>query len=111
VFIHGIPYLALVYVYARAAARERESAGGLSAFVVKRGVIVFVATLWAIAYFEELLWDRGVWHERSWLFGSPADLGPAVVLAPLLTVPQLTHYFLDGFLWRRSSNPRVGRLL
>jgi hypothetical protein len=26
-------------------------------------------------------------------------------------VPQLTHYVLDGFLWRRKANPRLGRLL
>jgi len=35
----------------------------------------------------------------------------ALILAPLLAVPQLTHYFLDAFLWRRSANPRLGRLL
>jgi hypothetical protein len=27
------------------------------------------------------------------------------VLVPLLAVPQITHYVLDGFLWRRRSNP------
>ena len=29
----------------------------------------------------------------------------------LLAVPQLTHYLLDGFLWRRASNPRLHHLL
>jgi hypothetical protein len=29
----------------------------------------------------------------------------------LLAVPQLTHYVLDGFLWKRAKNPRLGRLL
>jgi hypothetical protein len=113
VFIHGVPYLALVYVYARAASREPESAHGLTAFFVRRrnGLLVFLATLWAIAYVEELLWDRAVWHDREWLFGSALDLGPHTFIAPLLAVPQLTHYFLDAFLWRRASNPRVGRLL
>jgi hypothetical protein len=113
VFIHGVPYLALVYLYARAASREPESAEGATAWIVGRGrgIVVFLATLWVIAYFEELLWDRAVWHDRSWLFGSPIDLGPATLIAPLLAVPQLTHYILDGFLWRRQANPRVGRLL
>jgi hypothetical protein len=113
VFIHGIPYLALVYVYVRAASREPASSKGLAAFFVdrKRGLIVFLATLWAIAYVEELLWDRAVWHDREWLFGSAMDLGPHMLIAPLLAVPQLTHYFLDAFLWRRQSNPRLGRLL
>jgi hypothetical protein len=37
--------------------------------------------------------------------------GFAAVLVPLLAVPQLSHYVLDGVLWRRSANPRLGRLL
>lgn len=113
VFIHGVPYLALVYVYARGAARERESAHGTAARLVggSRGVIVFLASLWAVAYLEELLWDRSVWHERSWLFGSALDLGPAALVVPLLAVPQVTHYALDAVLWRRRSNPRISRIL
>ncbi|MGE0870291.1 MAG: hypothetical protein AB7P03_17125 [Kofleriaceae bacterium] len=114
VVIHGVPYMALVFAYARAASLEAASRGGVAARVVsrRRGIVVFVATLWLIAYVEELLWDRGVWHDRSWLFGSGDDLGIGVaILAPLLAVPQLTHYILDGFLWRRQSNPRLPRLL
>jgi hypothetical protein len=122
VFIHGVPYLALVYVYARAAAREPDAHGGPASRLLGpragrgsgrgRGLVVFLASLWAVAYVEELLWDRGVWHDRGWLFGSGLDLGDGVaILAPLLAVPQLTHYVLDAFLWRRSANPRLGRLL
>ena len=112
VFVHGIPYMALVYIYARAAAREPGSARGASARLVGRGVVVFLATLWLVAYAEELLWNRALEHEHVWLFGSSLDIGClAYVLAPLLAVPQLTHYFLDGFLWRRRANPRLGRLM
>ena len=111
VFVHGIPYMVLVYLYARAASRERESSSGTAARMLARGVVPFLATLWFIAYAEELLWDR-IDHEHSWLFWSGVDLsGIAVVLAPLLAVPQLSHYVLDGILWRRKSNPRLGRLL
>jgi hypothetical protein len=114
VFVHGVPYLVLVFVYARAAARESASASaaGLGAKLLRRGVIVFLATLWLIAYLEEMIWDRALWHDRAWLFGSGIDVGgAAIVIAPLLAMPQLTHYLLDGFLWRRRSNPRLGRLL
>lgn len=114
VFIHGVPYLALVYLYARAASREPGSRGGATARLLdrKRGLVVFCATLWAIAYAEELIWDRAIWHDRSWLFGAGVEVGHvAAVLVPLLAVPQLTHYILDGFLWRRRANPRLGRLL
>jgi hypothetical protein len=114
VFIHGVPYLALVYLYARAAAREPGSRTGATARLIgrRRGVVVFLATLWAIAYLEELVWDRGIWHDRAWLFGDGGNAGGAALLiVPLLAVPQLTHYVLDGFLWRRRANPRLGRLL
>lgn len=114
VLIHGIPYMALVYVYARNAAREPGAERSVNARVLTggRGVVVFLSTLWLVAYLEELLWDRTLWHDREWLFGTGFDIGDgAVILAPLLAVPQLTHYFLDGFLWRRRANPRLGRLL
>lgn len=116
VLIHGVPYMALVYVYARNAARDPAAKQGASARLLgggrARAIIVFLSTLWLVAYAEELLWDRALWHDREWLFGSGFDVGSgAVILAPLLAVPQLTHYFLDGFLWRRRANPRLGRLL
>lgn len=114
VFIHGVPYMALVYIYARNAAREPAARGGVNARVLTkaRGLLVFLSTLWFVAYAEELLWDRALWHDREWLFGSGFDIGSgALILAPLLAVPQLTHYVLDAFLWRRSANPRLGKLL
>jgi hypothetical protein len=101
VFIHGVPYLALVYVYVRR-----------TGTAVRLTPMAFVATLWALAYVEELVWDRGVWHERSYLFGGGWALdGWSDLLVPLLAVPQVTHYVLDGFLWRRRSNPRVAEVL
>ena len=118
VFIHGVPYLVLVYLYARAASGEPESRDGVSARLLDprrgrtRAIVVFCASLWAIAYLEELIWDRTIWHDRAWLFGDGGNIGRAAMLVvPLLAVPQLTHYVLDGFLWRRRSNPRLGRLL
>ncbi|MCW5805445.1 MAG: hypothetical protein KIT31_23955 [Deltaproteobacteria bacterium] len=114
VFIHGIPYLALVYMYARNAAREEAGAGAaiLGTRSHARGILAFLATLWAIAYVEELLWDRAVWHDREWLFGGGFDAGDwKLVVVPLLAMPQLAHYVLDAFLWRRRANPRLGRLL
>jgi hypothetical protein len=114
VFIHGIPYLALVYVYAKNGARDPGAKDGVNArvFTKGRGLVVFLATLWVIAYVEELIWDRSIWHDREWLFGSSFEIdNAAIIIAPLLAVPQLTHYFLDAFLWRRTANPRLGKLL
>jgi hypothetical protein len=33
------------------------------------------------------------------------------VIVPLLALPQLTHYVLDGYIWRRRSNPSVAELV
>lgn len=104
VVIHGVPYFALIYVYARS---RREHAGPVYRSLSSNW-LAFLATLWVLAYVEELFWHRGVWHERNWLFGADWDWGNLkMFLVPLLAVPQLTHYVLDGFIWRRRSNRRL----
>lgn len=104
VIIHGVPYFALIYVYAQ---MRRASSGSLYRGLTSNW-IVFLATLWALAYIEELFWSRGVWHERTWLFGENWNLNEwKMWFVPLLAVPQLTHYILDGFIWRRRGNGGV----
>ena len=60
------------------------------------------------------------WLARFETWRSPLDLGPsparirsgsrvsyvpaAALVVPLLALPQLTHYVLDGFVWRRSAS-------
>ena len=101
VIIHGVPYFALIYFYARS---RRENASRFYR-TISANWLVFLATLWALAYTEELFWHRGVWHEKEWLFGADWSLeNLKVYLVPLLALPQLTHYVLDGFIWRRKSN-------
>jgi hypothetical protein len=101
VIIHGVPYFALIWFYAQ----TRRGSAGPFYRAFSMNWIVFLATLWAFAYVEELFWNRGVWHERTWIFGGHWDWKEwRVYLVPLLAVPQLTHYILDGFIWRRKSN-------
>lgn len=99
VLIHGIPYMALVYYYRAGATREERPS---------RPWWFFLSTLWLLAYCEELLWDRAVWHERAWLFGFswPLENWHALIV-PLLATPQITHYVLDGFIWKRRDNPEL----
>ena len=102
VIIHGVPYFALIYFYAK----FRRETSGIVYRTLSQNWLVFLATLWALAYVEELFWSRGVWHERQWLFGPDWDVGAwKMWFVPLLAVPQLTHYVLDGFIWRRKNNP------
>ena len=107
VIIHGVPYMVLVYWYRWHRSGFRRTRGKL----VSRPA-AFVGLIWVLAYVEEMLWDRGVWHEREWLFGSAWYLGRIeLLLVPLLAVPQLTHYILDGFIWRRRSNHGFAEML
>ena len=102
VVIHGIPYLVLVYWYGwmRCHPGPRPSRPRV------KTIAIFLATVWVLAFAEELLWDRIEWKERSWLFGPAWRLDEwKWLLVPMLALPQLTHYILDGFIWRRRSNP------
>jgi hypothetical protein len=102
VVIHGVPYLVLVYWYAwvRPTSEPRPRVNHV------RTIAIFIATVWALAFAEELLWDRTVWHERDWLFGTGWGVYDwKWLFVPLLAVPQLTHYILDGIIWRRRGNP------
>ncbi len=113
VFMHGIPYLAFVFVQTRSDATTATTAPSRSlAHRLTQSVVPYLGALWLIAFVEELVWDRAVWHDRAWLFGEPWTLSASLkaVLVPLLALPQLTHYLLDGFLWRRRSNPSVAHL-
>jgi hypothetical protein len=123
VVIHGVPYFVIVYwswsLNQEPEGGRSDAAAGSAQSLIRptnrssrfRRLIVFFATLWAFAFVEELLWDRGVWHERSWLFGTGWQVDNyAAVLVPLLAVPQVTHYILDGFIWKRRSNPSLQSL-
>lgn len=102
VIIHGVPYFALVYWYSKT---KRETANKTYRFFTSN-IVAFLLLLWLLAYVEEFFWHRGVWHERTWMFGDRWDwTNVKTFLIPLLALPQLTHYVLDGFIWRRKSNP------
>jgi hypothetical protein len=107
VIVHGVPYMALLWAYARERAIEAPRAP--LAKVVSGGIVAFAAVALALAFCEEMLWDRLVWHDRPLFFGGAALraplLGPIAraILVPLLAVPQATHYVLDAVLWRRGD--------
>jgi membrane protease YdiL (CAAX protease family) len=94
---HGLPYVALVWIVDR---RRRAMPFFLP---------IFLATLLALAFFEEGLWDGLLWREHPGIFGLFAGLprigDPATLawLVPLLALPQSTHYVLDGFIWRTKE--------
>jgi hypothetical protein len=109
---HGIPYIALVWLYGY---KQYTRKGGGTAFLrwlfSAYGIAFFIGLLCLLAYLEEGSWDLLVWKEHTGLFkGFPVlsiELSPQLLslLVPFLILPQLTHYILDGFIWKiRKEN-------
>lgn len=106
---HGVPYLALVaWTVAGRWAVSGEGPGRPWMFTAA-GAWAFVLPLLALALAEEWLWDRLVWLEHPELFPGP-DLSAwaGFWAVPLLSLPQLTHYLLDGVLWRTGAEHNPG---
>lgn len=102
---HGVPYIALVWAYQhkKRSRPEAEKRRYLKFFQLKF-VPFYLGALFLLAYFEEGIWDWFVWHEHPLVFGQATWALPSatvlMVLVPLLTMPQATHYVLDAFIWR-----------
>jgi hypothetical protein len=109
VLIHGIPYMALIWLVNTR--RDSTLAPGHILSQVARSWVLFAGLLLVIAFAEEGLWDIFVWHDHPGIFGAPVDPSSLsswipLLFVPLLSVPQTTHYILDGFIWRLDgSNP------
>ena len=101
---HGIPYMALVWIYQYRKRSNPVHAGNrLLSFFQLKYMPLYILVLMGIAYFEEGIWDWFVWKEHADLFGSGNFLlstTALTLLVPLLTMPQITHYVLDAYIWR-----------
>lgn len=99
VVAHGIPYMALVWIYQR---KKRID----SWYLRPHAIPIYAGMLFLIAYVEESFWDVLVWRDHTeyfaWLAVLPQLDNHALLslVVPLLAVPQATHYVLDGFIWR-----------
>jgi hypothetical protein len=105
VFVHGIPYMGLVWFTSKARAETRRASGApaLGADRWLTSLPLFLLPLVAVAFAEEWGWDRLVWHDHPRFFPGPAADPAAlalVLLVPLLALPQATHYVWDAFLWK-----------
>lgn len=104
---HGVPYMALVWAFGRKKRSASDAKGVvLRTFFSLRAVPLYLVLLFVLAYAEEGLWNSMVWKEHLGIFAPFAAL-PAVhahtmlsFLVPLLSLPQVTHYIIDAFIWR-----------
>lgn len=108
---HGIPYMALVWIYGEKQKDRNDSPiilGRFSygLFFSRLSFPLFFLVLFIFAYLEEGLWAGFIWREHLGIFGLLGNLPEITAndtlcwLVPLLTLPQATHYVLDGFIWK-----------
>ncbi|MCB0696131.1 MAG: hypothetical protein KDC07_02125 [Chitinophagaceae bacterium] len=111
VVAHGIPYMALIWLFNK---KERKPDNNTTeqSFInkYKYNIIFFLLSIFVFAYIEEGLWDGMIWREHKGIFGFFSGL-PSInskevlaLLVPLLSLPQSTHYVLDGFIWRKKQD-------
>jgi len=80
-------------------------------FFNPKNIFLFVGFLVVLAYLEEMLWDGFIWKEHNSVFPL-TNLLPdltgfkslASLVIPLLALPQLMHYFIDGFIWKMKKD-------
>lgn len=111
---HGIPYYALVWAHGRkkSSAAAPQSFQWLRKVFQPRNVVIYIGILLLLAYAEEMIWDGFIWKEHFSIFPTSASLpditGDKMLMSlciPLFALPQLLHYFIDGFIWKiRKDN-------
>ncbi|MSQ04041.1 MAG: hypothetical protein EXR71_19500 [Myxococcales bacterium] len=99
---HGVPYLALVWFTARPGGQRP---GGTPALSGRWAPALFAGLPLALAFAEELTWDLTVWQEHLPPFNVPDAVVP--IATAILVVPQLTHYLLDGVIWKLDDALRA----
>lgn len=107
VISHGIPYIGLVYLHGRKLHAKQSSNSRLLRLVFNRfGWVFFLIIIFLFAFIEEGIWDLTVWQEHNAVFGWRKIINLNLseqtlsILVPLLALPQITHYILDGFIWK-----------
>lgn len=102
VVAHGVPYMALIWLHRGSSPAPAPKRSLLPA------LLIFIIAILGFAYLEEGLWDGLIWREHGSVFAVFSFL-PSIsrrevlaVLIPLLSLPQATHYVLDGFIWKKG---------
>jgi hypothetical protein len=104
---HGIPYMALIWLYGRKNYRKQgQGTTFLKLLFSRYGIVLFLGLLALFAFIEEGLWDLALWKEHKTIFGTDGwrhfEFSDTLLslIVPLLALPQITHYILDGFIWK-----------
>ncbi len=120
VVAHGIPYMVLVFFYVEKKKQLKNSSKSVSFNLAKRSwnIALMLVLILFLAFGEEYLWDMLLYREKQNLFeivaaypmqAAKSPFFQAIVLA-LLSIPQVSHYIIDGYIWKGKKNPFVKRV-
>ncbi len=114
---HGIPFMAIVWYYCnRKWAGRADKKGVMHVLSQKKNWLLFYLFVFVLAIGEEALWDGMVWQTYiPEFFNLPFREMDSLVISiwvAVLSLPQIMHYFLDGWIWRLNrSNPDLAQNL
>lgn len=111
VICHGIPYITIVWLFTQKSPVDgSKSKYSLQRLLLRKyGLLLFLFIPLALGYLEEGFWDAFVWKDHpevfAWFYALPQETISSIIMliVPLLITPQLTHYVLDGFIWKVSK--------
>ena len=117
VVAHGVPYIALIVFYQLKKEQFNSAKVKKNTIWIVTSIVLFSCFL---AFGEEYLWDMFLNREKGAFFSSIINYPFSAVIHPqlkvfilvVLTLPQVTHYILDGFIWKMNdSNPHLKNIL
>lgn len=115
VVAHGIPYLTLIVYYQY----QKTTLKAATVASIWRIAAVILPIVFVLGWLEEYCWDMFIYGDRPNFFGAVFSYPFELLENPLyqaigiafLTLPQLTHYIIDGFIWKsNAANPYVKQI-
>ena len=109
--------MALIWIYGKKSSITNATpTSHLLQWVFSRyGLLLFLAIIFLLAFVEEGLWDITLWKEHTAVFSifnwGNLKLSEALLtlIVPLLALPQITHYIIDGFIWKVKKETVMGK--
>jgi hypothetical protein len=106
VVCHGVPYMTLVWIHGKKTYSKSVSTSFLKLVYGRFSLLIFLLPLVIFAYVEEGFWNAFVWNEHNSVFTMFKGISHTMsknilnIIVPLLALPQLFHYVIDGFIWK-----------
>lgn len=118
VVAHGIPYLVLLFFYVER--KKMIKKPNIPVLKVATHISFMLLIILLLAFSEEYFWDMFLFRDNAQFFESIINYPFDSIISPyaqalvfaLLSLPQVTHYVLDGFIWKKGKkNPFLGKVL